>query len=236
MNLNNRLNKIVKTNGASYFGVADLLPVHEAIMKQGGSEVGKYPFSISIGITLFHPIVNKLPEREQRSVALNYKHHCYYIINQRLDLLASLVASHIQSLGYQAFPLPASERIDDERICAEFSHKLGARLAGLGWIGKSCLLVTPDDGPRVRWVSVLTNAPLDATGKEIANRCGDCSACVDICPVKAFTGRAFKEDEPREIRYNAKKCEAYFKSMKESGRINVCGMCLYVCPYGMSDS
>lgn len=37
-------------------------------------------------------------------------------------------------------PLPVAERIDDERICAAFSHKMEANLAGLGWIGKSCLL------------------------------------------------------------------------------------------------
>ena len=41
------------------------------------------------------------------------------------------------------------------------SHKLVAHLAGLGRIGRSCLLLTPGAGPRVRLATVLTNAPLD---------------------------------------------------------------------------
>lgn len=63
-------------------------------------------------------------------------------------------------------------------------------------------------------------------------QCGSCRACVDICPVKAFTGRPFIEDEPREERYDARKCEENFKAMKNKGMIDVCGLCLYVCPYG----
>jgi epoxyqueuosine reductase QueG len=35
-------------------------------------------------------------------------------------------------------------------------------LAGLGWIGKSCSLISPHFGPRLRLVTVLTNAPLKA--------------------------------------------------------------------------
>jgi epoxyqueuosine reductase QueG len=233
MELNNEVQKIIITNGGSYFGVADLSSAKASIVEQGGPEAGKYPFSISIGITLFHPVVDLLPNRSQRSVALNYRHHCYDIVNQRLDLIASIVASYIQGNGYRAFPLPAAERIDDERICAQFSHKLGARLAGLGWIGKSCLLITPDNGPRVRWVTVLTDAPLKPTGEVMEDKCGNCNACINICPVNAFTGRVFKEGEPRELRYDAKKCEEYFKSMDKSGQIKVCGMCVYVCPFGL---
>ena len=63
-------------------------------------------------------------------------------------------------------------------------------------------------------------------------KCGDCTQCVDICPAEAFTGRNFDISEPRDIRYDARKCEKYFEAMKANGEIGVCGMCLYVCPYG----
>ena len=76
--------------------------------------------------------VDQLPNRAERSVALNYRHHAYDIINQRLDLAASIIGSFIQNEGYRALPLPAAERIDDDRICAVFSHKMGANLSGLG--------------------------------------------------------------------------------------------------------
>jgi epoxyqueuosine reductase QueG len=62
--------------------------------------------------------------------------------------------------------------------------------------------------------------------------CGDCTECVDACPMSAFTGRAFREDEPIEARYDARKCEKYFAEMERQGRPAVCGLCLYACPHG----
>jgi epoxyqueuosine reductase QueG len=118
------------------------------------------------------------------------------------------------------------------RVAAIFSHKLAAHMAGLGWIGKSCLLITPEAGPRVRWATVLTDAPLPATGSAMAERCGECQKCVEICPQAAFTGRPFREDEPREARYDARKCELYLKDLEEKTGYGVCGMCLFVCPHG----
>jgi epoxyqueuosine reductase QueG len=165
-------------------------------------------------------------------VAISYRQHAYDVVNARLDEMASRMASRLQRLGFAALPVPASKRVDDERICSFFSHKLAAHLAGLGWIGRSCLLVTPQAGPRARWTSVLTDAPLQATGTAMAPQCGECQACVDICPVQAFSGRLFSADEPREARFDAHKCNQYLTDMEKKGTPPVCGMCLYVCPYG----
>jgi epoxyqueuosine reductase len=63
-------------------------------------------------------------------------------------------------------------------------------------------------------------------------KCGKCTKCVDICPVHAFTGRAFVEGEPRESRYDARACEKYFDKMEEEGIVSICGMCLFICPHG----
>ena len=132
MNLNKRLNDLALHNSIDYFGVADLSLAQKAILEQGGPEIASFPFSISLGIVLNMHIVDQLPNRAERSVALNYRHHAYDIINQRLDLAASIIGSFIQNEGYRALPLPAAERIDDDRICAVFSHKMGANLSGLG--------------------------------------------------------------------------------------------------------
>ena len=232
-NLNHRIKEIVETWGADFYGVADLSPAHDAILAQGGQEIAAYPRAISVGIVLPQTIVDQLPNRANRAVAINYRHHGYEVINQRLDFIASRVSGLIQRDGFQALPLPAAKRVDDERLCAAFSHKLAAHLAGLGWIGKSCLLVTPEKGPRVRWVTILTDAPLPATGKPMEERCGSCNECVKICPVHAFTGEAFRESEPREKRYDAGKCDRYFIAMKKKDpELAVCGLCLYACPHG----
>lgn len=232
MNLNEQIKDMARQYGVKYVGVADLTQAGSAVAEQGGDIVAGYPYSISLGIPLIKSIVDQLPNRDQRAAALNYKLHAYNIINQRLDLTASVISGFIQSEGYRVLPIPASDRVDDERICASFSHKLGARLAGLGWIGKSCLLVTPDHGPRVRWTSILTDAPLNPTGEPMDEKCGHCTECVKICPVGAFTGKKFRSGEAREVRYDARKCEKYFKEMTGGGKLAVCGMCLYVCPHG----
>jgi len=233
MDVNLKLKELAETWGADFFGVADLALAHGAILAQGGQAIAAYPRAISVGIALPHAIVDELPRRAERAIAVNYRHHGYDVINARLDLFTSRVTSVLQREGYRALPIPASKRVDDERICAAFSHKLAAHLAGLGWIGKSCLLVTPQVGPRVRWATVLADAPLQVTGKPLEERCGSCDECVRICPVNAFTGESFRESEPREKRYDASKCDRYFAALaKNDAETAVCGLCLYVCPQG----
>jgi len=233
MGHDNRIRELAETWGADFFGVADLSLARDAILAQGGPALAGYPRAISIGIALLHAMVDQLPARAERAVAVGYRHHCYDLVNHRLDLIASRLSSVLQREGYRALPVPASKRVDDERLCAVFSHKMGAHLAGLGWIGKSCLLVTPEMGPRVRWASVLTNAPLAPTAQPMEDRCGTCAECVVICPVKAFTGQPFRDNELREARYDAGKCDRYFTQMKKKdAELAVCGLCLYICPYG----
>ncbi len=230
--LDERLDEFAREQGADFFGVADITPAEEFIKNQGGDLVSGFPRAVSLGIILVNAIVDQLPQRFERSVALNYRHHAYDIINLRLDLISSRISSLIQNEGYNALPIPASERYDDNELCAVFSHKLAANMAGLGWIGKSCLLITPEFGPRVRWSTILTDAPLKPAAEPLENGCGECTECVDTCPVSAFTGENFRSYENREVRYDARKCEKYFKVIEDAGKIPVCGLCIYNCPKG----
>ena len=108
---------------------------------------------------------------------------------------------------------------------------MAASLAGLGWIGKSCLLITDDRGPRVRWGTILTNAPLK-TGIPVKPKCGKCVKCVDGCPGGAFTGKDFTPSEPRDSRMIATKCFNYLKERENKIGTRTCGLCVYVCPWG----
>lgn len=47
--------------------------------------------------------------------------------------------------------------------------------AGLGWIGKQTLLITPEYGPRVMLATVLTDAPFKTAKPITESRCGVCS-------------------------------------------------------------
>ena len=97
MDLNTLIRECATSEGADFFGVADVVPAREAIREQGGDLVASFPRAVSIGMKLFHPIVDQLPRRFEDTVhAQNYAHHCYTVINQRLDLIASRVANLLQ--------------------------------------------------------------------------------------------------------------------------------------------
>ena len=226
------ISTLLDKEDADYSGVADLAPAYGYILEQGGPVVASYPRCVSIGIRLIDGIVDLLPERDRYGNADHYRIHAYDAVNERLTLLASRVASLLQRRGHRALPMSHMAMAEGKPLTAVFSHKLGAHLAGLGWIGKNCLLVTPDHGPRVRWASVLTDAPLEPTGRALDQRCGGCMECVRICPAQAYTGRNFVETEPREARYDAAKCNDYLNALVSQGKPRVCGLCLYACPYG----
>ena len=232
MPLEDELRSLAMSLDADLYGIADLRPYQVAVIEQGGDLVSGYPFAISVGIRLLDTIVDQVPNRALRSVRVSYNSHAYEVINVRLDQISSLVSLRLQKEGYRSMPVPASERIDDERICAMFSHKMAAHLAGLGWIGKSCLLVTPQFGPRVRWTTVLTDYPFAKTGTPMDTICGNCEECVKACPTQAFTGRIFDQGESREARYDARKCERYCKDLERQMPKPICGVCVYICPHG----
>lgn len=226
------LAKIAKAEGADLFGVADLTPAREFICKQGGEFLADFPKAVSIGSRLVDGIVDLLPRHNDPYVIKTYQFHIYNVTNPLLDRTALKIAKEIQKNGFTAFSIPASQGIDAKQNLGVISHKLAANLAGLGWIGKSCLLVTHNYGPRVRFATVLTDAPLE-TGTPQPNRCGDCRACVNICPVKAFTGVPFNPSEPREVRFKAELCQKYIHERPDfAAGESACGLCVYVCPHG----
>ena len=114
--------------------------------------------------------------------------------------------------------------MDDERICAMFSHKMAAHLAGLGWIGKSCLLVTPQYGPRVRWTTVLTDYPFSMAGTPDGPALRQLRGMRQGMSRGAFTGRMFDQNEPREARFDAGKCDQYFKDWRKRAQ-DRCAVC-----------
>lgn len=219
--------------GIDLFGVADLAVAHDFIQGQGGPVPASFPRAISLGMRLTRGVVDELFRHDDINV-LNPYRGVYRAVNANLERAALLIATRLQQVGFRSYPVPAAERTDSVRLCAAFSHKVAAHLAGLGWIGKCCLLITPEFGPRLRLTTVLTDAPLP-TRVPLSNHCGSCRACVDICPVQAFTGRRFVASEPREARFNAPLCDEYMRSREQHLGEGLCGLCVYVCPWGQRE-
>jgi epoxyqueuosine reductase QueG len=223
---------IAKSNFVDLLGFADLVPYQDHIVKYGGPITADYKSAISLALRIPDSIVDFLPARNDPNVACVYRIHGYEVLNSRLDYIVSLLSSFLNQRGFRTLPIPAAERTDQENAIPTVSHKMIAHIAGLGWIGKNCLLVTPDHGPRMRLVSLLTDAPVKAVDNLQTEQCGACMACAKACPVGAIKGRAFVRDEPREERFDFRKCQRYFDELKRTQKHPVCGMCLYACPYG----
>jgi epoxyqueuosine reductase len=157
----------------------------------------------------------------------------YLELNTRLDAIAGQVANLLCGAGYSVRVNCATlGQIDRETLAAPFSHKMAATRAGLGWIGKSALLVTPQFGPAVRLVSLLTDAPL-AVGEAVTeSKCGDCTACRAACPGGAVTGENWRAGRPRDEMYDAFACQkaALERAARLGVETTVCGVCMAVCP------
>lgn len=230
--INNEITTLLKNDYVDYIGFADLVNYEKELAEFGGNIVMGYKYGISIGIALPDSIVDHLPDRSDNNVAAQYKYHCYTVVNDRLDLIASKLSSFLNQKGYRSMPIVVAERTDDENAMPSVSHKMIAHIAGLGWIGKSCLLVTPDHGPRVRFITVLTNAPVEAVDNPIEQKCGNCMECVKICPSQAIKGVNYVSGKSREDRLDFKKCQNHFFELKKTKKWDVCGLCLYACPHG----
>lgn len=234
--LDTRVREQAKALGATYVGVADLAPARSVVTAQGGDFLGELRFGISAGVVLADAVVDQLSQHASRDITRTYYHHIYGVVNPMLDRIAATLAFEIERVGYRAFPVPASSPYDGERLRGLVSHKLVAHLSGQGWIGKNALLVTREHGPRVRWVSVLTDAPLTATApaRDGGDECKECRLCVELCPAHAFTGVAFNPAEDVEARFHRSKCRSYLSARDKAYGASACGICVHVCPHGWS--
>lgn len=156
----------------------------------------------------------------------------YRTMNAYIDSVAHQLVMALQSQGYSAAAVPASQSI--EGLAGLFSHKKAAVRAGLGYIGKSCLFISNTYGPRVRLGTVFTNAPLETVCMKQESLCGDCNICASSCGAMAIKNVEFCEGMSREDIYDAKACSDYMKDkFKHIGRGAVCGVCMKVCPKGI---
>ncbi len=235
-NLPAQLREKAMSLGASYFGVADLTPVKSFVTAEGGDFLADYPVAISVGVALVDGVVDQLYQHHNNIIARTYQHHIYSAVGGHLDRMAEGLAFTLERNGHRALPVPSSGYYDDVRRRGLISHKLAANLAGHGWIGKNCLLITKTHGPRVRWVTVLTDASLKGIGgmPAVVDHCKNCSLCADLCPVQAFTGIKFNPEDPVEVRFDTAKCQQYLRGREKTHGASVCGICVHVCPHGWS--
>src|SRR5579883_3017778 len=115
---------------------------------------------------------------------------------------------------------------------APVMEKPAAQAAGHGWQGKHTNLVSRQFGSWLFLGELLLSVELPVDQPE-QDHCGQCHACLDICPTKAF---------PTPYRLDARRCISYLTIEHEGpideelrpllgNRIYGCDDCLAVCPW-----
>ena len=154
----------------------------------------------------------------------------YQLYSQIARNKAWTLAHYLERRGFEAIPSGA------------IPLKTAAVKAGLGCQGKNSLLVTPMYGPRVRLVSVLTNAKLDVDEPFKEDLCRGCTKCMLACPVKAIEPYkltvnkcivyASEYPRSRSISPETKESEKRLTKRPTSHSFIECSTCLEACPIG----
>ncbi len=162
-----------------------------------------------------------LADRQAGTISVYARNRDYHdLIKGALKRIASAFAAHTGA-NVKVF-------VDT----APVMEKPLAEAAGLGWQGKHTNLVSRDFGSWLFLGAIFTDAVL-APDEAETDHCGQCRACLDICPTDAF---------PAPYRLDARRCISYL-TIEHDGpvprdlrplignRIFGCDDCLAVCPW-----
>lgn len=86
------------------------------------------------------------------------------------------------------------EHHQDRRAIADFSQRHAAVAAGLGSFGRHNLVIHPQFGTRVNFISIVTNLDLQPAPRSTEDFCIQCNLCVENCP-----GRALNEEGKTDV-------------------------------------
>lgn len=185
-----------KSHGFEFFGVVDAaklaeipFPPHRCLdIPQGFMPEAKSV--IVLGMHIWDPLFNTAITSVLPDGAIpfddvpNSQYYNYYY--ELLEARAHRFAIAVRDAGFKA-------------VVTHFVHvKAAATMAGLGWIGKQTLCITPKLGTRQRWCAVVTDATLPYDEPFTEDLCGDCELCVKACPVNAIIPGPSQGVEPGE--------------------------------------
>ncbi len=209
MNLTQEIKDLARQSGLDYVGIApvdrfinapeghkptDLLP--------GARSVVSMSIKLSKGSLL--TMIRGFVHRELRHTSFAYRFFGYGLLNMFfMDRTAFLVAQLLEKEGHIALPIAASGVGSSRDYVAQFSNRHAAVAAGIGEFGWIGLCLTPQNGPRQRFVSVITTADLDPDPMYSGPKLCDvekCKAlgqgtplCIKYCPMHAYSRKKTKE-------------------------------------------
>lgn len=180
---------------------------------------------IVIGMQMPLPIVDTTPS--------NIHLEAYETSNRELDGLAYNLTRYLNKKGHASICLPRDGYRSLKKILeipyAPFSHTFAAKYAGLGTVSRSHNLLTPEFGPRVRLVSVFTDAVIEPDPVLTKDLCIHCRLCAKCCPSGALKEVSTASNYYYDLDVAA--CVETHQILTKK-RAYPCGACTKVCPVG----
>ena len=113
-----------------------------------------------------------------------------------------------------------------------------AKRAGLGWIGKNTMLITPQKGSYFFLCEMIVDFDLKYDSP-IDDYCGTCTKCIDACPTNAIHQDGYLMDGSKCISYLTIELKSDIPtefSGKMDDNIFGCDICQQVCPWNRFSS
>ena len=191
-NLTARVKECAYAIGADLVGVSPIARFKNAPIMM--SPQGILPTAQSVVVCAIHHLDEAIELGGEQHPQIIGPYSIQYVMNLKLDYIAFRVARYLDSLGYEAVPIAASNiwryRPFGEltaTFAPDMSHIYAATCAGLGQLGWHGLTMSPEYGPRNRFISIITNAPLCPTPLyDETKLCDMCGACITHCPTDAY--------------------------------------------------
>jgi epoxyqueuosine reductase len=166
--------------------------------------------------------VDRWNQPDQAVVAIYARGRDYHkVLRQRLQSLADVIEKKIGPYGYRVF-------VDSGPVMeVELANK-----SGLGWRGKHTLLLNRVAGSMFFLGEILVDVPFPVD-EPITSHCGECSACINICPTQAITA-PYQLDARRCISYLTIEHQGSIpKELRPlmGNRVYGCDDCQLVCPW-----
>ncbi|MCA8882757.1 MAG: tRNA epoxyqueuosine(34) reductase QueG [Rhodobacteraceae bacterium] len=171
-----------------------------------------------------HDPLAVLDWRDRGAISVYAQNRDYHdLVKKRLKRVGRWLLARPEAAGHQIKVFVDTAPVMEKPLAAA---------AGLGWQGKHTNLLGRDLGNWIFLGAIFTtlDLPADPPGQP---RCGSCTACLDICPTKAF---------PAPYQLDARRCVSYL-TIEHDGpvdpdlrsglgnRIYGCDDCLAVCPW-----
>ena len=172
------------------------------------------PKTHSASMVLNHPNLGYISR-----YALGRDYH--KLMRKRLQKFANKIEEYVGKFSYRVF-------VDS----APVMEKAIAVKAGLGWQGKHTNILSRDAGSWFFLGEIYTDLPLQSS-QAVEEHCGECTACIDICPTKAIIA---------PYRLDARRCISYLTIESKApipeeyrpligNRIYGCDDCQLICPW-----